>query len=257
MEPSEKVGVIFDGTFEGFLTVLYKYYYEKLRPSELVAENGFQQSIGTKYVTVETDETQAEKALGGIQKKLGGVYGRICGAFINSDPTRYIHIFNYTILCFKHGEIADGYTHIDCVIRTYHYARQTGREIQLLSGFTRFAETAGGVMYADISPEHEVLPMLADFFKDRLAGHKWVLHDTRRMTAAVCNGSDYIFTDAPELAVKIKTAEGEERFQELWTLFYNTLAIKERTNPKLRRQLMPKRYWKHMTEHKIIDPRDL
>ena len=40
----------------------------------------------------------------------------------------------------------------------------------------------------------------------------------------------------------------EERYRELWKSFYDTIAIKERYNPRCRMTMMPKRYWGHMTE---------
>jgi hypothetical protein len=42
--------------------------------------------------------------------------------------------------------------------------------------------------------------------------------------------------------------EEEENFRELWRLFYKTIEIKERHNPKCRMTHMPMRYWKYMTE---------
>jgi len=43
-------------------------------------------------------------------------------------------------------------------------------------------------------------------------------------------------------------AEDEKQFQELWKGYFNSMTIKERINPKLHRQNLPKRYWKYLTE---------
>jgi len=40
----------------------------------------------------------------------------------------------------------------------------------------------------------------------------------------------------------------EESIQELWKHFYDTIGISERYNPRCRMSMMPKRYWKNMTE---------
>ena len=43
--------------------------------------------------------------------------------------------------------------------------------------------------------------------------------------------------------------DGEERkYRDLWRLFYHTVSIEERYNPKCRMTHMPKRYWNNMTE---------
>ena len=42
--------------------------------------------------------------------------------------------------------------------------------------------------------------------------------------------------------------ETEKRYRRLWRCFYDTIAIRERENPKLRMSHMPKRFWPLLTE---------
>jgi probable DNA metabolism protein len=249
MSGENKVIVMFDGSLEGFFTILYKYYYEKLRPCDIISGHA-QTVLGVDFADIETDEEQAAKAFAGIQAKFSpDAYSRLTMALLNGDPKRFMPIFRYCLAVFKHGSVVDTYTQIDYVIETIHFARQTGRDIQLLCGFTRFTETAAGILYAVIEPENDVLQPLADFFSDRLNGEKWIIHDKKRGKAALFNGTDCAFTDAPDVLENLGKAAGQDYYEDLWAAFYNALAIKERTNSKLRRQLSPKRYWKHMTEH--------
>jgi probable DNA metabolism protein len=46
-------------------------------------------------------------------------------------------------------------------------------------------------------------------------------------------------------------AEDEKLFQEMWKTYFKSIAIKERINPKLHKQNMPVRYWKHLTEKQL------
>ncbi|MCD8316626.1 MAG: DUF4130 domain-containing protein, partial [Eggerthellaceae bacterium] len=41
---------------------------------------------------------------------------------------------------------------------------------------------------------------------------------------------------------------GELEMENAWRRFYNTIAIDDRYNPELRRQHMPCRFWKDLTE---------
>jgi probable DNA metabolism protein len=43
-------------------------------------------------------------------------------------------------------------------------------------------------------------------------------------------------------------AEDEKLFQELWKGYFSSMTIKERINPKLHRQNLPRRFWKYLTE---------
>ena len=42
--------------------------------------------------------------------------------------------------------------------------------------------------------------------------------------------------------------ENEKMYQELWKMFFKTISIKERKNPRCQMQFMPKKYWKDLIE---------
>ena len=43
-------------------------------------------------------------------------------------------------------------------------------------------------------------------------------------------------------------SDEEKKYEELWSTFFKTIAIKERTNKRLQMQYMPKKYWKDLVE---------
>ena len=43
-------------------------------------------------------------------------------------------------------------------------------------------------------------------------------------------------------------AEDETLFQQMWKVYFKSMTIKERINPKLHRQNMPRRFWRYLTE---------
>lgn len=52
----------------------------------------------------------------------------------------------------------------------------------------------------------------------------------------------------PKNAFTPTVTESEKEFQGLWKIFFQTIAIKERTNKRLQMQYMPKKYWKDLVE---------
>ena len=44
------------------------------------------------------------------------------------------------------------------------------------------------------------------------------------------------------------TTSSEIAYQELWKLFFKTIAIRERTNSRCQMQFMPKKYWQDLIE---------
>ena len=52
-------------------------------------------------------------------------------------------------------------------------------------------------------------------------------------------------TSAPPKVLHAGVFDDEMKYRALWKRFYNTIAIKERINPNLRRQHMPKKFEKY------------
>ena len=48
--------------------------------------------------------------------------------------------------------------------------------------------------------------------------------------------------------LELRYSEEEEDMQKLWKLFVDTIAIRERINPHLQRQLLPLRFRTYMKE---------
>ena len=42
----------------------------------------------------------------------------------------------------------------------------------------------------------------------------------------------------------------EQGYRDLWKQYFDNMAIRERINPSCQKNMMPVRYWKHLTEMK-------
>ena len=242
------VAVIIDGSFEGLLTVVYGFYYEKLRPCGIYEEGDFQQELGVEYFYSETDAEKAGKVQNAMIRKFHEeTYGKIVSAFLSFDPKRFYSLFEYIVLCFKYGDGVENFEQIDCVRHIREIGARAGGECHKLTGFVRFSETADGILYAEVSPENFVLPMLAEYFSDRLISERFIINDRNRGLAAIYDTREWIIAEVPEETV-FDCHSDEELYRKLWRAFYNSIAIKERTNRKLMLQHMPKKYHRHITE---------
>jgi len=240
--------VVFDGSFDGFLCVVYAYYYNKITPLLIQSEGQVQLTLGDEIYQITTDNNQATRVLDGLRDKVSEeVTSRIYYAFLSGEENKYMPIFRYIQLGFKLGHMIDSHLQLDCVRAVHDLSRHVGREAHLLYGFCRFVETNEGVMYSEITPKNDVLPLIASHFSQRLMNMAWVVHDKKRNQAAIYDGNSYIIANVPH-DTSITYAEGEEETQKLWVTFFKTLAIEARKNPKLQRQLLPLYFRKNMTE---------
>jgi len=116
-----------------------------------------------------------------------------------------------------------------------------------LMGLLRFQLLQKNIYYAAIEPDHNIVELLAPHFAARMSDQNWVIHDVRRDLAAIYNQEEWIATRFT-LQQRLELAQEEDYYRELWKQYHQAISIKSRTNPRLQRQCMPQRYWKHLVE---------
>ncbi|MGE0017514.1 MAG: TIGR03915 family putative DNA repair protein, partial [Bacteroides sp.] len=125
--------------------------------------------------------------------------------------------------------------------------------------FVRFQKAADGTFFAAFEPMYNVLALAIPHFKDQFSDQKWIIYDLKRSY-----GYYYDLNTVEEITLETEAthlvsgmldetqmAEDEKLFQEMWKTYFKSIAIKERINPKLHKQNMPVRYWKHLTEKQL------
>jgi probable DNA metabolism protein len=242
--------IIFDGSFEGFLCVVYAYYYDKIIPSHIQREDEYQETLDAEVLPIFTDQARAARVLDGINKKISpDAAEMVFFACLSGEDDIYMDIFKYTVLGFKVGSIVDSYLQTDYVRRVHTLHKRVGHETHMLTGFCRFQETRQGVYYCAVTPKNHVLPLLAEHFTDRFKNQAWVIHDKKHGQAAVYDGSEYVIGNVGADA-KVEFTENETRVQDLWKLFFKTIAIQERASYKRQRQMLKLYFRNNMVEFK-------
>jgi len=241
--------VIFDGSFEGYLCVVYAVYYEKISPTSIQVEGHEQLSLDHVPITIQTDVKKSARVLNAICEKISEDAAQtVYRAFHSFDERRFMAILSYIRHGFTHGHMVDSHLRLDFVLLVHKLAQHVWREAHLLFGFCRFEETSRGVFYCEVSPKNDVLPMLAEHFSQRLMNQAWVIRSHSR--AAIYDGNTYVIVTVPASRPEITLAEGEAKTQELWVAFFESISIDQRKNKKLQRQLLPLYFRKNMTEFK-------
>jgi probable DNA metabolism protein len=133
------------------------------------------------------------------------------------------------------------------------------REAHRIQMFTRFQKTVEDSYYASFAPMYDVLPLCIPHFCDRFADQMWIIYDLKRnygflydlktVTRVVFDGLK-VNTQNGQLHNSL-LAEDEKLFQQLWKQYYKSICIGERKNPKVHRQLLPRRFWKYLPEKSI------
>ncbi len=239
---------VYDGSFEGILTAIFEAFYRREEPDRILSEVGLQQDLLMRYVHIDTDAAKSDRVYQSIWQKISeDALKNVYHIFLSEEPDAGTLIYRYLKLGWKMGCKVDLHLSDDTVFKVMDINRRLGFEVHRLFGFVRFRQVEGGVFYSSLKPDHNVVELLAPHFAQRLSDQNWIIHDVRREIAALYNKKEWIVTEFSTNDIPLVT-EGEKKYSTLWKEFFKTLAIPSRTNPRLQRQLLPRRYWDHLTE---------
>ncbi len=241
----------FDGTFDGFLSVVYYAVKNRVRPVKVCKEEDVQLELDTDIIFVPTMNQHAECVRNRSMEIMGyDGFKRAYTVFLNACEDSSTISYLYLLYGFKYGKNTHHYMSVPDINRAYKLEGQVVREVDRMKGFLRFSVMDGGVEYAPMEPENDILALLMPHFADRLKTIPFVIHDLLRQKAGVYAKGRWIIVDAKGLVVP-KVSQDEKKYRQLWKSFYDAICIRERENKKLQTQMMPKKYRKHITEFQL------
>ena len=236
---------IYDGTFEGFLTCVYKVIYQKFYTAQITSDKEIQVSFDTQVHFIKRGIIESNKILSVIknsQDLLSVQY-----AHSSCNEKKGVIILNYIKLILEYGKNAKFLLNNKDVIAFMEICKKTQLECHRLKGFLRFAETVNQIYYAKIEPDNDIVQFLMPHFVNRYRYQKFVIHDIKRNIAGVYDTKkSLVFFNNAKLFINL--TELEENIQKLFKTYYNTINIPIRRNKKQMLNFMPKRYHKHLVE---------
>lgn len=213
---------------------------------------GCNRELFCEYREVERESWKAVKVTESIRDKLSEeLYEMVYKAALSRETMRADHVYRFLIYAFHFGTKVVDMLQAPAVFHLYNMYRNVGMELQHMLGFTRFSQTKEGILLGKIGPKNDLIILLAAHFADRLSGENWILYDCNRKKAAVHQadrGWVMVNAESKEWQAKLTTGTDEEEYEELWKTFHATIAIRERTNPRCQRNMLPLRFRPYMVE---------
>lgn len=247
--------LIYDGSFDGFLTCVFQVYDSKLNHVDIQSENAQQSLFGVSNEVI-TDSVKADRVWSGIKKKTSASgRTRLYYAFSSEQPQIENLLLRYIQYALKSAMPIDSDFANPDVLKVSQIAKSVSREKHRMEAFVRFRLTKDGFYFATIEPDFNVLLLISRHFKRRYADQKWLIYDLKRdygiyydlEKVDIINlllPQDF---DATKTAAEFFAAE-EMEFQTLWQDYFESTNIKARKNMKLHIKHVPKRYWKYLSE---------
>ncbi|WP_397447263.1 TIGR03915 family putative DNA repair protein [Polaribacter sp. R77954] len=248
--------LIYDSTFEGFLSCVFYVFEYKLKHVSIQNEFVQQNGLFSENETIITDTEKSDRVWKGLKSRASTLtLTKIYYAFLSEQKGIENTLLDYIQYIFKHDQKVDtDFTH-PSVLKTAQIAKNVSREKHRMEAFVRFRLTKDNIYFANIEPDFNVLPLIAKHFKSRYADQKWVIYDIKRNYGLFYDLQtlEFINMDFPKNFDFTKTykdffADEELNFQKLWKDYFDSTNIKERKNMKLHIRHIPKRYWKYLSE---------
>lgn len=246
--------LIYDGTFEGLLTMVFEIYEHKLQNIKIQKGEWLSTALFEEVMQVTTDQARAGRVLQGLQQKLSSQgLKRLYAAHMAGIEGEDINLIGYIRYVFDARQNVEEDYGNKYVLRLAELVRMIRREKHRMEAFVRFQKLHDETYYSAIEPDFNVLPLLSKHFKDRYADQKWLIYDMRRNYGLFYNLHAVEFitldfaTSRPDNVISSYT-EDEGLYQNLWKNYFKSVNIPARKNTKLHMRHIPKRYWRFLTE---------
>lgn len=236
----------YDGSFDGLLCCVFESYEKKEIPADILMPDASQTTL-LPIKEIITDAKKSSRVLVSIPKIMGdSALDFIHHAFLTCLPQKEWYILLFLRMGYRYGRPVMNMLTDDVVNTLFKAVKHLNGECQLLKGFIRFS-VFNNALVAEVEPKNYVLPLLTQHFCERYPEEHFLIHDKTHGMALIYRPYEAAIIPIEDLQLP-QPDEEEECFRELWRLFYKTIEVQGRHNPKCRMNHMPKRYWKYLTE---------
>ncbi|GEO07771.1 TIGR03915 family putative DNA repair protein [Segetibacter aerophilus] len=250
------VTITYDGTFEGWLTVVFEVYEYKFADVEICKKELFQPNVFNKHRESQFDQQKFTRVWKGLAAKLStSALSALYKTFLSEEKGIENVLLSYVQYTLNSKQSIERDYSNATVLKVAQTAKRVYRESHRMEAFVRFQLTADNLYYAICQPDFNVLPLIQKHFKERYADQRWLIYDSSRNYGIYYNLSvvENVVMSFDEQTnkgknIEIITDEKEELYQRLWQQYFASVNIAARKNMKLHIQHMPKRYWKFLPE---------
>ncbi len=248
----------YDGSFEGFLTVVFEAFRCKQEPEAIIPTRSNIQIPMGEQVTIPRDDQKADRVWMAIKKKTNKKNARMLNiAFFAQEAQKEMLLWRYLKKVFTCSDPGFYQNMLDEDVNgVVDMARRVKREVHRFQGFVRFEKSVDGIYFAPIDPDHDIVRLLTSHFKARYADQPWVIYDTKRNYGIYFDTEKVleVVIDDPNFDINTGNLKDhakdhdQDHYRHMWQAYYDAINIIERKNHRQMKNYMPKRYWKYLPE---------
>ena len=241
---------------ESIYSAIYDAFTSKADPktTHIFPDNKETMEFFTEYIYVDRDEEKARKVAKALVRRFGDTVYEHLNYILCHESENRVDVFYHVIelgLSLKYPETVFNQLGNPWVMEGFELKRKASREIGHLLGFLRFEELKNGVLFAKVHPKTDVILFLARHFSDRLPCENFIIYDEKREKCIVhpYRGEWYLRTGVKaEVFERLEDSDAQQIFEMLYREFCSAIAIKERKNEKLQKNMLPLHFRDCMVE---------
>ena len=269
-----EVAYVYDGSLEGLLSAIFAAYERREHPTDVEPESRLQPRLDQRIAHIATNPEHVRRVHAGLVRACGEpAFEAVKRATLCSAPgsgTAAYRFVRYAMdIAPNRRRALSEIVHPD-VEPLQRILKRISNESLHMMQFIRFEELEGGLWFARCNPKDSVVPLIMEHFASRFNTQPFIIYDENHHLAGVYEGREWylvpVAADSPLRRPARESSPSEERatkapasslphrvareaeMQAAWKAFYRSVAIESRYNPELRRQFMPKRLWRNITE---------
>lgn len=240
--------------WEAMLSCIYEAWSSKIgfQNIRLELEPLGQQTIFDEYRHVEADSDKAESVMDAVIKKISYyVYQELSFSAMAYESDILDNIYHVMILGFRLGSEVLNMVQYRDVARNQEIRTRLSRETCRFKEVARFHRIPGDIFVAHVEPKSKIVVTLGPVFSDRMPSEHWmVVDDVHREAVIHVKNEPWFLKQLSEEEYErlLLTEEENDGYTDLWKVFFDTIAIKERANARCQRTLFPIWARKHAVE---------
>lgn len=279
------IAYTYDGTFEGLLSCVFAAYANREDPADIMPAANFQPRLGQTVRSIDTDLARAERVRTGVCRACGPAgFAAVRTASLSDDPVMGMAVYRF----IRHG-MTQNRPHSCAGCKRQRSCAGTGEnnlglcpnsaqpstlndlshpavagvralvreatcEAERMRQFIRFEHMDNGVWFARCNPKASVVPLIMPHFAARLNTQPFIIYDDVHHMAGVSENGRWQLVRTDEVTLP-GYAPDEAPMRRAWKRFYDAVSVESRYHPELRRQFMPMRLWRNITEMQETLPR--
>lgn len=177
----EKTGTYYyDGSFNGFLTLLYEVRYKGVRPTTIVKLKDQQAALFPQPNYVATRLEDAKQIWNELRSQNYGALKTLYFAFLSEEDNIEMHLYYFYISWQKQGREEQIQDKIEGSARIYQLAKRVEKEKRAVERLLVVEDFPGTSYVKIIKPKYNILPLISRYFRTRFRNDDWLICDVNR-----------------------------------------------------------------------------